>query len=592
MLIELSITNFAIIEQVNLRFHAGFTVLSGETGAGKSIIIDALGMLRGDRFDASYIRTHCEKARIEGVFHVNKQSAIHQLLEDHGLNEEDEDQIIILREIARDTGRTITRINGRAVNNSVLREIGTSLIDIQGQHEGMSLFNSKTHLDMLDRFGKLMPLRQQVSEFVAQLRSIRQELTSLRHAAQQRNERIAELIQLRDDVSSAALVDGEEERLTQERALIHNGARITELVTSAYQLLNNDERHSRAFVTASVLLSQNLSDLAKIDPEAELLVNQSTDIQYAIEELLVAVRNYRDRIDFDPQRIEAIEDRITVLRMIQRKYRATINELIQRANQANEEIERLEHSAEHIAQLEQQEQLLRRKTGQIAQQLSTKRADSANLLSHAVEQSAHDLAMPHVRFQVQQQTIPAIDGIIITLPNGDSQTVAYERTGIDKVEFLIAPNPGEELKSLAKTASGGEGSRLFLALKAVLSQVDTVETMVFDEVDTGVGGRAGFVVGEKLWHISRHHQVLCISHLAQVATFGDSHFAITKRISAERTATQVTLLSQHDRIDEIAAMLDGHPVTDQSRLVARDMIHRAQQLKSSQAIQAVVPSSS
>jgi DNA repair protein RecN (Recombination protein N) len=592
MLIELSITNFAIIEQVNLRFHAGFTVLSGETGAGKSIIIDALGMLRGDRFDASYIRTHCEKARIEGVFHVNKQSAIHQLLEDHGLNEEDEDQIIILREIARDTGRTITRINGRAVNNSVLREIGTSLIDIQGQHEGISLFNSKTHLDMLDRFGKLMPLRQQVSEFVAQLRSIRQELTSLRHAAQQRNERIAELIQLRDDVSSAALVDGEEERLTQERALIHNGARITELVTSAYQLLNNDERHSRAFVTASVLLSQNLSDLAKIDPEAELLVNQSTDIQYAIEELLVAVRNYRDRIDFDPQRIEAIEDRITVLRMIQRKYRATINELIQRANQANEEIERLEHSAEHIAQLEQQEQLLRRKTGQIAQQLSTKRADSAKLLSHAVEQSAHDLAMPHVRFQVQQQTIPAIDGIIITLPNGDSQTVAYERTGIDKVEFLIAPNPGEELKSLAKTASGGEGSRLFLALKAVLSQVDTVETMVFDEVDTGVGGRAGFVVGEKLWHISRHHQVLCISHLAQVATFGDSHFAITKRISAERTATQVTLLSQHDRIDEIAAMLDGHPVTDQSRLVARDMIHRAQQLKSSQAIQAVVPSSS
>lgn len=592
MLIELSITNFAIIEQVNLRFHAGFTVLSGETGAGKSIIIDALGMLRGDRFDVSYIRTHCEKARIEGVFHVNKQSVIHQLLEDHGLNEEDEDQIIILREIARDTGRTITRINGRAVNNSVLREIGTSLIDIQGQHEGMSLFNSKTHLDMLDRFGKLMPLRQQVSEFVAQLRSIRQELASLRHAAQQRNERIAELIQLRDDVLSAALVDGEEERLTQERALIHNGARITELVTSAYQLLNNDERHARAFVTTSVLLSQNLSDLAKIDPEAELLVNQSTDIQYAIEELLVAVRNYRDRIDFDPQRIEAIEDRITVLRMIQRKYRATIKELIQRANQANEEIERLEHSAEHIAQLEQQEQLLRRKTGQIAQQLSTKRADSAKILSHAVEQSAHDLAMPHVRFQVQQQTIPAIDGIIIALPNGDSQTVAYERTGIDKVEFLIAPNPGEELKSLAKTASGGEGSRLFLALKAVLSQVDTVETMVFDEVDTGVGGRAGFVVGEKLWHISRHHQVLCISHLAQVATFGDSHFAITKRISAERTATQVTLLSQHDRIDEIATMLDGHPVTDQSRLVARDMIHRAQQLKSSHAIQSVVPSSS
>jgi DNA repair protein RecN (Recombination protein N) len=583
MLIELSITNFAIIEQVTLRFQAGFTVLSGETGAGKSIIIDALGMLRGDRFDVGYIRTHCEKARIEGVFHVNRQSAIHQILEEHGLNEEDEDHIIILREITRDTGRTITRINGRAVNNSILREIGTSLIDIQGQHEGMSLFNAKTHLDMLDRFGKLMPLRQQVADLVSQLRTIRQELTSLRHAAQQRNERIAELAQLRDDVQSAALVEGEEERLTQERALIHNGARITELITTAYQLLNNDDRHARGLVTSSVLLSQNLSDLAKIDPEAATLVTQSTDIQYALEELLSTVRNYRDRIDFDPQRIEEIEDRITVLRMIQRKYRSSISELIQRANQANEEIERLEHSAEHISLLEQQEQILRRKSGALAQQLSAKRSDNAQILAHAVEQSAHDLAMLHVRFHVQQQVVPAPDGIIITTPNGDTQTVAYERTGIDKVEFLIAPNPGEELKPLAKTASGGEGSRLFLALKAVLSQVDTIETMVFDEVDTGVGGRAGFVVGEKLWHISRHHQVLCISHLAQVATFGDSHFAITKRISAERTATQVVPLSQNDRIDEIAAMLDGHPVTDQSRIVARDMIHRAQQHKSHHA---------
>lgn len=592
MLIELSITNFAIIEQVTLRFQAGFTVLSGETGAGKSIIIDALGMLRGDRFDVSYIRTHCEKARIEGVFHVNRQSAIHQILEEHGLNEEDEDHIIILREITRDTGRTITRINGRAVNNTILREIGTSLIDIQGQHEGMSLFNAKTHLDMLDRFGKLMPLRQQVADLVIQLRTIRQELTALRHAAQQRNERIAELVQLRDDVQTAALVEGEEERLTQERALIHNGARITELVTSAYQILNSDDRHARGLVTNSVLLSQHLGDLAKIDPEAESLVTQSTDIQYAIEELLSAVRSYRDRIDFDPQRIEEIEDRITVLRMIQRKYRASVNELIQRANLANEEIERLEHSAEHISLLEQQEQTLRRKTGVLAQQLSTKRADHAQILAQAVEQSAHDLAMPRVRFHVQQQIVPAPDGIIIAAPNGDTQTVAYERTGIDKVEFLIAPNPGEELKPLAKTASGGEGSRLFLALKAVLSQVDTIETMVFDEVDTGVGGRAGFVVGEKLWHISRHHQVLCISHLAQVATFGDSHFAITKRVSAERTATQVAPLSQSDRIDEIAAMLDGHPVTDQSRLVARDMIHRAQQHKSQHTTNGTVTTAS
>lgn len=579
MLIELTISNFAIIEHVSLQFRSGMTVLSGETGAGKSIIIDALGILRGDKFDASYIRTNCDRARIEGIFHIQRNIVLQQLLDEHELRDHDEDQVILFREISRDSGRTVARINGRAVSTAILRDIGSALIDIQGQHEGMSLFNAKTHLDMLDRYGQLWALRQQVSDSFNQLKSLKQELYNLQFAAQQRNERIAELQQLRDDVRIAAPQVGEEARLTQERARIHNGARISELVATAYGMLTNDERRQRALVEGMVVLSQTLHELTKIDASAAVLSSQSTDIQFALEELVSAIRGYRDRIDFDPQRIEDLEDRITILRNLQRKYRTPVDDLITQAEAADAEIERLEHSSEHIKTLEHQIAQIRQHVGTLAQQLSDKRRAAAQELLVAVEQSARDLAMPHVRFFVQQHTAMHEDGVPITDASGHVSTVACDRTGIDKVEFLIAPNPGEEPKPLAKTASGGEGSRLFLALKSVLAQVDTVETLVFDEVDTGVGGRAGFVVGEKLWHISRHHQVLCISHLAQVATFGDTHFAISKQISNTRTSTHVTQLSNQERVDEVAAMLDGHPVTEQSRGVARDMLNRAHQIK-------------
>lgn len=580
MLQELSITNFAIIESLHLQFRLGFSVLSGETGAGKSIIIDALGMLRGDRFDTSHIRSHCNRARIEGVFHIQRHTKLIDALNEHGLlDDDDHTAVIILREINRDTGRVISRINGRAVNNSVLKEIGSQLIDIQGQHDGLALFNPKTHLDMLDRYGQLLNVRQELAEEVGRLRTLRSEITQLQTAAKQRNERITELTQLRDDVTQAKLVVGEEERLLQERSRIQNSARITELITHAYTLLNGEERQSRALLDTSVLLSHTLSDLAKVDPNVRSIADQCMDVQYAIEDLFSQVRTYRDAVEFDPNRIEAIEDRITVIRDIQRKYRKPVTEIITEAEQAQAEIDLLEHSDEHLLKLQQRADQQSRHVGAIALRLSQQRIQAARTLAHAVEQSAKDLAMPRVKFVVQHQRVPAVDGVVIEDPTGHTETYACDRTGIDKIEFLIAPNPGEDLKSLAKTASGGEGSRLFLALKSVLCQIDTVETMVFDEVDTGVGGRAGFVVGEKLWRISQHHQVLCISHLAQVATFGDTHFAIQKSVTNDRTATQVASLGHDDRIDEIAAMLDGHPVTEQSRLVARDLLARAQQIK-------------
>lgn len=582
MLHELSITNFAIIEQLTLRLQPGFTVLSGETGAGKSIIIDALGMLRGDRFDASYIRSGADKARIEGVFYAPASPHILELLDTHGVvDEDDASSIIIHREINRDSGRSISRINGRAVNAAVLREIGAALIDIQGQHDGLAIFNSKTHLDMLDRFGQLNPLRNHLSEQVSQLKQAQQQLAELTQATKRRDERIQELKQLVDDVTAVKLKSGEEEDLLLERARFQNSARITELIAQAYQHLNGEDRRGRPLVESSALLNQTLADLHRFDPSVQPILDQSTEIQFALEELLRAVRAYRDSVDFDPQRIEHIEDRITVLRDIQRKYRLNVNELIDRAQQATQEIDQLENSEVSLAQLQHQVDILRTHVSVLAQELSQKRQEAAQRLAHAVELSARDLAMPHVEFLVQQQQVisSAVDGIPWQHAAGGTQYVQCDKSGADKVEFLLTPNPGEERKPLAKIASGGEGSRLFLAIKSILSQVEVVGTVVFDEVDTGVGGRAGLVVGEKLWQISRNHQVLCISHLAQVASFGDQHFAISKDVSANRTVTRIVELDITARVDELAAMLDGQPVRDQSRSVARDMLTRAQTIK-------------
>ncbi len=579
MLLELHIGNFAIIDQVTLSFNNGFSVLSGETGAGKSMIIDALGILRGDRFDASHIRNGMDRSRIEGVFQVKPNPDFIALLDEHGLREEGDDNIIIFREVNRESNRTVSRINGRAVTNTILREIGSWLIDIHGQHDGLTIFNAKTHLDMLDRFGKLFPTRQKVSELHAQWKALRNELNDLRTAASRRTERIQELRALQKDVNAAKLIPGEEEALTAERTRFQNGARITELTTQIYQSLNGDDRRPRGLVDSSVVVAQLCADLQKYDSSIEAIVTQATELQYALTDLAQAVRAYRDRIEFDPGRIEAIEDRITELRALQRKYRATIPELIERATTAATELEKLEHSDEYVAALEQQEQRMRSQLGTAANVLSQHRVSAAAKLAQAVEASARDLAMPHVRFMVHQTQTKAFDGVIVQQSDSSLATLACDKTGIDHVEFMIAPNPGEEPKSLAKTASGGEGSRLFLAIKSVLAQVEIIETMVFDEVDTGVGGRAGAVVGEKLWQISRHHQVLCISHLPQVATFADTHYAISKKISADRTTTHVTALDQPARIDELAAMLNGHPVSAQSRSVAADMLVYARERK-------------
>ena len=602
MLLELNISDFAIIDRLSLHLSDGFNVLTGETGAGKSIIIDALGTLRGDRTDPSFIRAGAERARVEGVFSAADCPGVLPILDDYGLRDDEDDTIILSRELA--PGRSVARINGRAVSAAVLRDVGARLVDIHGQHEGLALFNVRTHLDMLDRYGGLLPLREQVAAKVAELRQVRQELADLRAAAARRHERIDELRLLLEDVAAARLRPGEEEELLQERALVQNGARITELVATAYALLYAGDESARRpptpVVEAMGRVAGALAELAKIDPSAVQHAGHAAELLYGLEDLAASLRVYRDSLEFDPARLDAIEERLALIRDLQRKYRGSIADILARAAAAEAEIERLTHSDEHMAELEAQEERLKRDLGAIAGRLSRERRRVGDELAAAVEDAMRDLAMPNVRFSVSIEQAEDPEGVPLDArPDMETQQgggreakgdagpappplralrarhVAFDRTGIDKVEFLLSPNPGEPLKPLARIASGGESARLLLALKSILSRVDDVPTLVFDEVDVGVGGRAGQVVGEKLWGISMRHQVICITHLPQVAAFGDAHYAIAKRFDDNRTRTTVTRLVAAERVEERAAMLDGTPVSEHSRRSAEEMLERA-----------------
>jgi DNA repair protein RecN (Recombination protein N) len=588
MLLELNIRDFAIIERLRLQLGTGFNVLTGETGAGKSIIIDALGTLRGERTDPSFVRAGAERARIEGIFTIANRPDLQSMLEEYGLWDEGDEQVILSRELNAESGRSVARINGRAVNSSLLREIGSCLVDIHGQHEGLTLFNTRTHGDMLDKYGGLIPLREQVAHKVAELRRVREDLASLRTAAASRTERIEELTYLREDVNAARLRPGEEAELLQERLLMQNGARITDHVTNLYTLLysgsEGGRNPSRAIVEMLGEVTDALGDLSKLDTSFARMAEQATELQFLAEELAAQVRNYRDSMDFDPARLDEIEDRLTLIRDMQRRYHATIEQILERAASAEAEIERLTHSDEHMADLEAEEQRLLNQLSELVFDLSQRRRGVGAELAAAVSGAMRDLAMPNVRFAVSftHQTDP--NGVMVDLTPLEAnanprQRYAFDKTGIDRIEFMLSPNPGEPLKPLAKIASGGESARLLLALKSILSKVDEVPTLVFDEVDVGVGGRAGQVVGEKLWAISDQHQVICITHLPQVAAFGDSHYAIAKSFTGERTQTQITQIDHEERVDELAAMLDGTPISEHSRMSAREMLERARSYK-------------
>jgi len=554
LLSELTIANFAIIDQLQLTLPAGLNVLTGETGAGKSIIIDAVSSLLGGRADANDIRAGSDGARVEGVFVLPSglPSELMALLQERGLDESTE-SLILSREINRN-GRHVCRVNGHAVTLSVLAQLGESLVDIHGQGEHLSLLRVREHGRFLDRYGGLEEQRATVSEGVRALRDVRDKLAALRRDERELARRADLLAYQVREIEDAALQPGEEEDLLAERKLLANAERVSMLADAAFQRLGGGSEDQRTIGDMLESVLRDLQDLETLDPKLEPQRKLVEETSYALEDLARTLRGYRDNIEFDPVRQQAIEDRLDLLHGLKRKYGSSVADIVRFGEEAASELDAITHNEERLADLQAEEARLIVEMGAQAAALSAARREAAARLESAVESELDELSMAGARFVVDISRKEAGDGLVV-----EGTRYAFDLTGIDHVEFLIAPNPGEPPKPLAKIASGGETSRLMLALKTVLTSADQVPTLIFDEIDQGIGGRAGGVVGHKLWGLTPTHQVLCVTHLPQLACYGDAHFKVDKVEQGGRTVTRVQRLDERSRVDELSAMLGGPP---------------------------------
>ncbi len=581
MLSELHITNFAIIDDLVLRFAPGFNVLTGETGAGKSIIIDAVSTLLGGRADTGYVRAGAERAIVEGTFTLDEaaQAAIRPLLEREGLEGESDDTLILAREIRR-TGRNICRVNGRAVTLAILEEISRGLVDIHGQSEHLSLLRVREHLRLLDRYGGLMPLREQVAEKVRRLRRVQSELNDLLRDERELARRVDRLQYQIEEIEAARLEVGEDEALTLERNRLANAEQLLQLADEAYRLLYEGQDEQAAAADLLAQAERALTALHRLDPSLEEQRQAAEALRYQLEDVAQSVCAYRDDIEFSPARLRQVEERLDAIYQLKRKYGDTIEDILAFGEAARRELEAIEHSEERVEELRAEEDRLLHEIGTLAAELSDRRREAGQRLAAAIEAQLADLNMTRARFGVAVERTEAEDGVWV----GDRR-YAFDATGIDRVEFLVAPNVGEPLKPMVKIASGGETARLMLALKTVLSAADQTPTLIFDEIDQGIGGRTGGVVGRKLWGLTAEatdgaggHQVLCVTHLPQLAGYGDVHHKVDKRVVDGRTVVAVEELSGERRVEELAQMLGT--VTDVTREGAREILAEVRRSKS------------
>lgn len=573
MLAEITITNLAIIDELNLKFAPGFNVLTGETGAGKSIILDALGLLLGGRAQSELIRAGADETRVEGIFLLDGtlRELVARDLEENGIALDDE-TLIIARELHRG-GRTTGRVNGRAVTGAVLQQIGDKLVDIHGQSEHLSLLRPKEHIDLLDRYGNLWEQRTEVAKHVRQLRKVRQELRDLQKDARETARKIDRLTFVIQDIGDAKLRVGEEEELKVERDLLAHAETRATLADEAYHALYGGGDDEKGALDLLNQAAQAVRGLEKYDPEIKAILDQAESAGALMDDLARTLRGYRDGIEFNPQRLEQIEERLDLLFRLKRKYGDTVEEVLKFAQTSAEELAAITNSEERIRELKEIEGNLVREAGALAEKLSQARHAAAEKLAREIEIELQDLGMARAKFGVALNRVEDANGLVV----GDKR-YSFESSGIDKVEFLVSPNPGEPLKPLAKIASGGETSRMMLALKAVLGAADRTPTLIFDEIDQGIGGRIGGVVGKKLWGLTaslngaaqHSHQVICITHLPQIAAFGDEHFHIRKTIVDERTTTQAQVLKEKQRVEELAGMLGAE--TETNRASAREML--------------------
>ncbi len=629
MLQELTITDFAIIQQIRLHLSQGLVIFTGETGAGKSIVLDAIGALLGDRLSADVVRAGAARAVVEGIFvlpwlpaaqievgataearvtdaadeddggatHEQEQDgqqqgadhspeprrALARLLHEHGLITADEslageETLIITREIAQ-SGRTTARVNGRAVPIAVLSRIGALLVDVHGQGAHLELLRSEQHINYLDRYGDLLPQRAELSEAVRAWQGLKRAERRLR-GDERELERRAELLRYQvDEIDSADLQPHEMEDLERERRMLANAEQLREQSTAAYAAFNGDDEGETPGALSILATAQHLlRDLIRLDPALTETQAALDDAIYRLEDISATLRAERERAEADPERLAEIEERLALIGRLRRKYGAGIPEILAFADEARAELAGIEHRDERLAEIVARIERDRAMLGTLAADLSRRRQVAAERMGAAMEAALETLHMRRARFIVAITTHEHPDGVPADGAPQGTRRVAISPTGIDRVEFLIAPNPGEPPRPLARIASGGETSRLMLALKSILAAADTTPTLIFDEVDSGISGLTGQIVGEMLWRLARAHQVICVTHLPQMAAFADQHWHVAKLVQDDRTTTVVTDLDAEARTLELAQMLGG-VATETAARNAAELIDRADQMK-------------
>ncbi len=563
MLKELNIKNFAIIDQLRVEFAPGLNVFTGETGAGKSIVVDALNLALGERASADLIRTGCQEAVVEAAFELNGRGTkeIVSLLSDQGI-EAISGEDLIVRRVLSSLGKNKVYINGSLANLTTLSALGANLADIHGQHEHQSLLALDRQMDMLDSFGGLESIREAVSQSYYRLLDVRKELAALEMGERDRAQREDMLRFQKNEIEAAMLKPGEDAELANEQKVLANSEKLAGLAAMVDETLYAAD----ASVLSNLKKAVNgLREIAEIDNRLSGPAQLCESGRAQIEEAAREVSSYRESVEFDPKRLEEIGDRLDLIQKLKKKYGGTIEEIIQFGSEATADLERMERSTEEIERLKSEIQAIKFGLTDKAEELTKKRSAAARDLEKKVEAELGHLGMKKTVFSVKITQEPGGDTL-------DGRKLGPR--GADRVEFLISPNPGEEPKPLAKTASGGELSRIMLALKTILIEGDEIPTLVFDEVDAGIGGAVAEEVGKKLKRIAAKHQVFCITHLPQIASMASSHYGVAKSVKKDRTSTEVRLLDAQERVDEIARMLGGKTITDATIKHAEEMIGR------------------
>lgn len=573
MLIELSIKNFAIIENLTVPFEKGLTVLTGETGAGKTMIIDAVSLLIGGRGSAEFVRHGTKRAELQGLFSI--EDSCHPIYEKAlqlGI-EINEDKMVVFQRDITVQGKSICRVNGKLVTLGILREFGQTLVDIHGQHEHQHLLQPERHITLLDQFAEdkigaalheyklvyknFVALNQQVKHFSENEQILAQRLDLLQYQL--------------NEIENANLIPNEDMALTDEKIKLANGEKLYKTVHDSYHALYGEGKGLEWLMHAL----NNVEEAETFDKQLTPLMETVSNCYYLLEETTSSLRDYYETIEFDPNRLNMIESRLNEIAQLKRKYGDSVTNILEYCAKIEEEIDSLLNREEKVGKLIKQLENVSDDLYVEAKHLTQMRKNAAKLLSEEIHAHLKDLYMEKTKFHINISDRPTSNSNSVI----DGKNIHFQEEGIDKVEFLLSTNPGEPLKPLIKIASGGEISRIMLALKSNFSNGQGISSLIFDEVDTGVSGRVAQAIAEKIYHVSTKSQVLCITHLPQVAAMANTHLFISKQQSEKKTATNVTTLTKKERVEEIARMLSGVEITDLTREHAKELLSQADKIK-------------